>query len=161
MGWCSAAYLVRINPPPPPPPPDGATRYKVTAGALYVREGPASTYKAIGYFVRDDTVEELESNADQSWRRVRRLSDGLTGWCSATYLMKIAPPPDGEGVPYRITASRLHVREGPGTSFRSLGYVQLNEIVYAIAANADNTWRQIRRSDGLVGWSSARYMTPV
>jgi len=162
MGWCSAAYLVRINPPPPPPPPpDGATRYKVTAGALYVREGPASTYRAVGYLVRDDTVEELESNADQSWRRVRRLSDGLTGWCSATYLMKITPPPDGEGKPYRITASRLHVREGPGTSFKSLGYVQQNEIVFAIGANADQTWRQIRRSDGLVGWSSARFMTPV
>jgi GH25 family lysozyme M1 (1,4-beta-N-acetylmuramidase)/uncharacterized protein YraI len=165
MGWCSVTYLIRIDTPPPPPPdnPPGTVRYRVTAGALYIREGPASTYKAVGHFIRDDVVEELESNSDGSWKRVRRLSDKLTGWCSVTYLLRItAPPPDDQtGTKYRITTTRLYVREGPGTNFKSLGFVQQNEIVFAIGANANNTWRQIRRSDGLVGWSSARYMTKI
>lgn len=169
IGWCSVTYLVRLNPTPPPDGEPGANRYRVTAGALYAREGPASTYKAVGYFVRDDTVEEMESTSNGSWKRVRRLSDGLTGWCSSTYLLRInMPPPDPDeppddqtGTRYRITTTRLHVREGPGKNFKSLGYVQQNEVVFASGANANNTWRQIRRSDGLVGWSSARYMTKV
>ncbi|HAV78466.1 MAG TPA: hypothetical protein DCX53_14045, partial [Anaerolineae bacterium] len=173
MGWCSITYLVRISapplpdpdpppPPPPPPPPDpgDGAHYRVTAGALYVREGPSSSFKSVGYLVRDDTVEELESNSDGSWKRVRRLSDSLIGWCSTKYLLKIStpppdgpppdepPPPDPTGKKYKVTASRLHVREGAGTSFKSLGYIDRNDIVDEIEANADKTWVKIRRSDG-------------
>jgi uncharacterized protein YgiM (DUF1202 family) len=168
-GWASATYLEKISttPPPPPPPPGDGDRYRVNAGALNVRGGPGTNFPVIGSFARNDIVERLEANADGSWLRVRRLSDGLTGWCSATYLVKITttpppppPPPPPAGEKYRVTATRLHVREGPGTEFRSLGYVELNEIVTAIGANADQSWRQIRRSDGLTGWSSARYLVP-
>ncbi len=167
-GWCAITYLVRVTVPPPPPPPDPGTgnRYRVNAGALYVREGPNGSFRIVGYLKRDDIVESLESNPDGSWMRVRRLSDGLTGWCSTTYLVRVsAPPPppppppdDGTEVKYRVTAARLNIREGPGTNFKSLGVVSLNQIVTAIGANADQSWRQIRRADGLIGWVSARYL---
>lgn len=166
-GWASATYLVPINvPPPPPPPPPTGERYRVTAGSLYVREAPDKSSKAVGYLVRNDIVEALEFNADRSWIRIRRLSDGLTGWASATYLEKITappppPPPPPTGERYRVTATRLHVREGPGTNFPSLGYLEFHEVVTSIGVNEDGTWRQIRRSDGLTGWASARYLVPV
>ena len=165
-GWASSAFLVRVGaPPPPPPPPPTGDRYRVTAGTLYVREGPGTNFKATGFLRRNDIVEALEFNADQSWMRVRRLSDGLTGWSSSTYLDKITatppPPPPPTGDRYRVTASRLHVREGPGTEFASLGFLEFNEVVTAISVNPDGTWRQIRRSDGLTGWASARYLVPV
>lgn len=159
-GWSSSVYLVKISAPPVPPPGDG-DRYRVNAGSLYVREGPGTNYKAIGFFVRNDIVESLELNSNGSWMRVRRLTDGLTGWCSTTYLVKVTtPPPPQAGQRYRVTASTLYVREGPGTQFRTLGYLELNEIVTAISTNADQTWRQIRRIDGLTGWSFARYLVP-
>ena len=163
-GWVSSAYLVRITNPPPPPPPPTGERYRVTAGTLYVREGPGGNFKALGYLRRNDIVEALEFSADMSWIRVRRPTDGLTGWASATYLEKVdttPPPPPPTGDKYRVTASRLNVREGPGTEFKSLGFVDFNEVVTAIGVNADGTWRQIRRSDGLTGWSSAAYLVPV
>jgi len=174
-GWCSVTYLVRITapppPPPPPPPPDPGTgnRYRVNAGALYVREGPGGSFKIVGYLVRNDIVEGLESNSDGSWMRIRRLTDGLTGWCSTTYLVRVSTPPpppppppdDGTGVKYRVTATRLNVREEPGTNFKVIGVVSLNQIVTGISAHADQTWRQIRRSDGLVGWVSAQYLAPA
>lgn len=127
-----------------------------------MREGPGTNFKSLGYVDRNEIVDEIETNADKSWIKIRR-ADGLIGWSSARYLDVITtPPPDtGTGTKYRITASRLHVREGPSTNYKSLGYVNLNEIVTAIGANANQSWRQIRRSDGLVGWSSARYMDPV
>jgi len=166
-GWVSSAYLVKITTPPPPPPPPTGARYRVTAGSLYVREGPGTNFKAIGSLVRNDIVEALEFSADGSWTRVRRLTDNLTGWSSSQYLVKIdttpppPPPPPPIGDKYRVTATRLHVRAGPGTEFASLGYIELNEVVTAIGVNADGTWRQIRRSDGLTGWSSARYLVAV
>jgi uncharacterized protein YraI len=102
---------------------------------------------------------------DRSWIRVRRLSDGLTGWSSGAYLVKIVdtppPPPPPTGDKYRVTATRLHVREGPGTEFSSLGFIELNEIVTVTGANEDGTWRKVVRSDGLTGWSSARYLVRV
>ena len=166
-GWASATYLVKLSaPPPPPPPPPTGERYRVNAGSLYVREGPGTTFPSVGFLVRNDVLEALEFNADASWIRVRRLTDGLTGWASAQYLVKVTtppppPPPPPTGDRYRVTATRLHVREGPGTEFTSLGFVELNEVVTAIGVNPDASWRQIRRSDGLTGWSFARYLTPV
>jgi GH25 family lysozyme M1 (1,4-beta-N-acetylmuramidase)/uncharacterized protein YraI len=166
-GWASSAYLVRVSappPPPPPPPPPTGDRYRVTARTLYVREGPGTNFKSIGFLVRNDIVEALEFNADQSWIRVRRVTDGLTGWSSSTYLDKITtspPPPPQAGDKYRVTASSLHVREGPGTNFASLGSLAFNEVVTAIGVNEDGTWRQVRRSDGLTGWSSARFLVLV
>jgi len=157
-GWASTTYLKKITTPPPPP--NGGDQYRVTANSLYVREGPGTNFPSIGYLVKNDIVEALEANADRSWLRVRRLTDSLTGWVSATYLEKITTPPPTSGQKYRVTATRLNVRDGPGTQFKSLGYVELNEIVTGISANADQTWRQIRRSDGLTGWAFARYLVP-
>ncbi|HJS19862.1 MAG TPA: SH3 domain-containing protein [Anaerolineales bacterium] len=165
-GWSASAYLQKITsppPPPPPPPPGDGDQYRVSAGSLNVREGPGTNFRVIGSFQLNNIVEELEANSDRTWLQVRRLTDGLTGWSSAAYLVRITPPPPPpppSGQKYRVTATRLHVRAGPGTQFQSLGYVELNEIVTEISANADQTWREIRRSDGLTGWSFARYLVP-
>jgi len=165
------AFARRFNVPvpqdPPGPEPIGK-RYIVNVRSLYVREGPGTNFKALGFLSRDDIVEALDANFNRTWLNIRRLSDGLTGWSSATYLVEITvPPPPPPDVPpqtgerYKVTASRLHVREGPGTNFTSLGFVELNDFVYVIGSNADGSWKNIRRSDGLVGWSSSRYLTPA
>jgi uncharacterized protein YgiM (DUF1202 family) len=134
----------------------------VTASRLYVREGPATSFKSVGYLSLNEIVFEIEANADRSWLKIRR-ADGLTGWVSARYLNLVLSPLPGGGtnVQYRITASRLYMREGPGTNYRTVGYVSQSEVVVALGANADQSWRQIRRRDGLIGWASARYMTLV
>ena len=80
------AFAQRFKVPVPtdPIPPDPAgNRYRVNAGTLNVREGPGTNFKAIGFFRRNEIVEALEANSDGSWLRVRRLSDGLTGWASS------------------------------------------------------------------------------
>lgn len=190
-GWSSSTYLIPVTPPPTPEPeptptptptpepeptptpgPTTGSQYRVTAGALYVREGPSSSFKPVGHLIREDVVEELEASSDGSWKRVRRPTDQLTGWCSVKYLLLISTPtpdpgepphptPEPSGTQYKVTASRLHVREGPGTSYKSLGYVNLNEVVDEIEANADRSWIKIRRADGLAGWSSATYLERI
>jgi uncharacterized protein YgiM (DUF1202 family) len=157
-GWSYATYLVKITPPPP----GTGEEYRVNADSLYVREGPGTTYRAVGYLVRNDIVELLEANSAGSWFRIRRLTDGLTGWSSSRYLVKITEIAVTalEVQKYRVTATRLHVREGPGSQYPSLGYVELNEVVTQIGINPDETWMQIQRNDGLTGWSFARYLVP-
>jgi GH25 family lysozyme M1 (1,4-beta-N-acetylmuramidase)/uncharacterized protein YraI len=150
-GWSSAAFLQKVATPV-------GGRYRVTARSLYVREGPGTSFPAIGSLVQNEVVEALGSNPDGSWLRIRRPSDGLTGWSSAAFLQKVTTPPQPK---YRVTAVRLHIREGPGTQFESLGLLEQNDIVTGIGANGDQSWRQVRRDDGLTGWSSARFLALV
>ncbi len=77
------------------------------------------------------------------------------------------PPPDVDpndpGTPtgkmYKVTASSLKVRTGPGLTYDSLGLLYLDEVVEEIGATADRAWLHVRRSDGgLTGWSFAAYL---
>jgi GH25 family lysozyme M1 (1,4-beta-N-acetylmuramidase) len=73
------------------------------------------------------------------------------------------PPPDDGGTPtgrmYKVTASALKVRKGPGLSYDAIGLLYLDEVVEEIGATADRTWLRVRRSDGgLSGWSFAEYL---
>mgnify|MGYP001285112990 CR=1 FL=1 len=69
------------------------------------------------------------------------------------------PPPPPPIVWQRVTTSILKVREGPGLTNLSIGYVFFGEIVQEIGANSDRTWINIRKLDGsLSGWVSAAYL---
>src|SRR5574341_857011 len=86
------AFARRFNVPVPPEPmPDPiGKKFVVNARTLYVREGPGTNHRAIGYLVRNEIVEALDANFDRTWLYIRRLSDGLTGWSSATYLVQLS-----------------------------------------------------------------------
>jgi GH25 family lysozyme M1 (1,4-beta-N-acetylmuramidase)/uncharacterized protein YraI len=76
------------------------------------------------------------------------------------------PLPDGDtptGIKYLVTASpSLRVREGPGTSYASIGLLYPNDTVEEINANSDRTWLKVRKLDGsLIGWSFATYLKKV
>ncbi|MBI5954283.1 MAG: SH3 domain-containing protein [Chloroflexi bacterium] len=77
------------------------------------------------------------------------------------------PDPDPEdkptGIDYRVTAQpSLKVREGPGTTYNSIGLLYPDEIVEEINANSDRTWLKVRKSDGsLIGWCSVMYLEKV
>jgi len=135
--------------------------YRVTADTLWVRGAPDPKSTRIGYLRKNDVVEVLGFNVGAGWTRLRRLSDGLTGWSSSTYLSQI-PEISSHGEQYRVTAEKaLNVRKGPGAEFGILGHVRRDEIVTAIGVNDKDTWRRIVTREGLIGWSSARYMALV
>ncbi|NOY98971.1 MAG: TIGR02594 family protein [Chloroflexi bacterium] len=158
-GWSSGKYLRDLSGEETPPEP-AAGQYRVTAYALYVREGPGTRYKALGYLSRDDVVVAISSSADGNWKQVRR-ADGLSGWCSGKYLFGLddtVPPPEPTTGHYRVTAYALYVREGPGTGYKAIGYLREGNVVAALGSSPDGNWKQVRLNSGLVGWCSSKYL---
>lgn len=72
------------------------------------------------------------------------------------------PPPDpppGTPIWYKVTASALNVRQGPGTGFAVLGLLRQDEVVERLDTSDDGLWVQIKRhSDNLIGWASKQYL---
>jgi GH25 family lysozyme M1 (1,4-beta-N-acetylmuramidase)/uncharacterized protein YraI len=147
------------NYPPGVPPANG---YRVTAKALNIRSGPGASYTVIGTLKNGDIVDGLGINADGIWTQIRRV-DGLSGWCVSNYLIKLksSPPPIPSGVKYHIITTAANIREGPGTSFTVIGGFKIGDIVEGLGINADGSWTQIRRTDGLTGWCVSQYLVKL
>ena len=168
-GWSSRQFLVITTPPtdpppPPPPPPPTGVWFKVNTAALNVREGPGTSFRILGTFFRNEVVQRLETSADGNWYRSRRHFDGFTGWCSKQFLVETtAPPPPQEEVTtwYSVTATTLNVREGPGTTHRSIGFLARGEGVVGLEASPDAAWRKIQRVDGFTGWCSSQFLNSL
>lgn len=197
-GWIFNTHLIKIESPEPPPgngngngepPPVEDKWYRVTTFALNVRSGPGTNYEDIGTLQQDEVVKALDYAVANSWIKIYRPSDGLTGWSYASYLVETdAPPDNGNGEPpgngngeppgngngepptthppdsewYRSTATSLNVREGPNTSDTVIGSLPFNSVVKALEQNADGSWIKIfREADQLTGWCSASYLEPT
>ncbi|GAB4538378.1 MAG: hypothetical protein Fur002_01800 [Anaerolineales bacterium] len=76
-------------------------------------------------------------------------------------------PPGDSGAPTgkiytTIAQPSLKVREGPGTSYASIGSIFPGELVEEIGANIGRTWLRIRKPDNsLIGWCFATYLKLV
>lgn len=152
----------------PPPPPPGPIWYKVTASALNVRSGPGTTFGVVGLLRKDEVVKGLATSADGGWAQILRESDNLTGWSSKQFLTLTTPPTPPPPPPppteewFKVTASALNVREGPGTQFRSIGLLFRNEVVQRLEISADGNWYRVKRNyDDLTGWSSKDFFEPT
>jgi len=139
------------------------SKYLVTASALTIREGPNKTFKAIGYLKEMDIVDVLESNEDDSWKKVQTLS-GLIGWCSSQYLSPVSssppidiPPSSGS---YSVKPIASFIRQGPQRNYRVVGFVRMGDIVESIERSLDDAWIRIRNKKGITGWCHSKYLVP-
>lgn len=182
-GWSFSAYLQRVSAPQPTPepepeptpePPSASKWHRVTTTSLRVREGPGLNYKQIGSIYFNEVVQEIGANDDRSWLEIRKADNSLTGWSSNDYLAETdaptptpapepTPPPEEEDTNwYRVTASSLKVRSGPGLEHDSIGLVYFGELVEKIGETTDGSWTNIRNQDGtLIGWSYSEYLISV
>ncbi|MBM3150753.1 MAG: TIGR02594 family protein [Chloroflexi bacterium] len=142
------------------------TQNIVTANALSVRAGPGTQFRITGYVRLNDTVEVFEASPDGLWKKVR-TPEGLTGWCSARYLAVTATGGETETAPenaagkYYVTARGLVMREGPRTTYRIVAYLSQGEIVDALGFSADGMWVNLRKHNGITGWSSSVYLAKL
>ena len=73
-----------------PPPPTPSNKYRVTVASLRVREGPGISYNQVGSITLNEVVEKIDANDDNTWLKVKKSDDSLTGWCFAAYLQNIS-----------------------------------------------------------------------
>lgn len=167
------------TPLPPPAPP--SKNYRVTTASLKVREGPGLSFNQIGSITLNEVVEKIDENSDGTWLKIRKSDDSLTGWSFAAYLQNLSgptPPPDDGGgetpeepTPpsdeedtnwYRVTASALKIRTGPGLDFDAVGTFTFGELVEKLEASPDDQWLKVRSKDGVrSGWSFGEYLINV
>lgn len=164
---------------PLPPPPAPGKNYRVTVTSLKVREGPGLSFTQLGSLKLNETVERLAENSDGTWMNIRKPDGSLSGWSFAAYLQNLGgtppddtggtgsggsnPPPDEEDIDwYRVTASSLKIRTGPGLEFESIGLFTFGELVEKLDASPDNQWLKVRSKDGSkTGWSFGEYLLSV
>ena len=60
---------------------------------------------------------------------------------------------------YIVTADWLRLREGPGMTYKTLGYLARNSIVQS--DEESDTWLHVVNSDGQTGWSSSKHLQRV
>lgn len=134
--------------------------YRVTASALRLRSGPGLNHKIIGMLYRNNIVEGGEIVND--WVNVT-TEDNKAGWSHRGFLelQEEPPPPSETQEKYRVDAYRLNFRQGPGINYAVIGSLQKSEIVDGLAVSADGTWAQVRKSTGITGWASLKYMTKI
>lgn len=166
---------------PIPPPSLPSKNYRVTTASLKVREGPGLSFSQIGSITLNEVVEKVDENSDGTWLKIRKSDNSLTGWSFAAYLQNLSgttPPPDDGGgetpeepTPpedeedtnwYRVTASVLKIRTGPGLDFEAIGTFTFGELVEKLEASPDNQWLKVRSKDGSrAGWSFGEYLIDV
>ncbi len=92
-GWSRKNYLQFLETPPPPVEYPVGSWYLVLAATLNVRDGPGAAYRVAGSLKQDQMVKAVAQSADREWLQIRR-EDGLTGWCSKKYLIKLGTRSD-------------------------------------------------------------------
>lgn len=134
--------------------------YRVTANALRIRSGPGTNHSTIGMLYRNNIVEGEE--IANEWVRVR-TRENVTGWSHRGYLELVeeTPPPSEGGEKYRVDAASLNLRQGPGTNYAAIGSLKKSEMVDGLAVSPDGQWAQVRKSTGVTGWASLKYMTVI
>ena len=148
MGWASLKYMTRI-----PPSPIG--KYRVTATALRLRSGPGTNNSIIGMLYKNNIVTGDETVGD--WVQV--TTDGnKTGWSHKGYLelTEELPPPANAQEKYRVDATSLNLRQGPGTNYMEIGYLKKDELVEGLAISPDGEWVQVQMRTG-TGRSKINY----
>ena len=137
----------------------------VLAYALRIRQGPGTNHPTIGYLKQNEIVEVWGTNSDGSWSQIKSQA-GQEGWASSTYLKSLNnpnTPPNGEpieDIQYRVTATALYVRSGPGNDYPATTYLKRDEVVSGVEGPV-NGWVKIRRDNGLVGWCFTDYLFQI
>jgi exopolysaccharide biosynthesis protein len=158
-GWCLGSSLSVYTPPTTID--QTGIQYQVNVATLNMYQTYDSTSAVIGTLAQNTIVDAVVALSDKSWIQVKR-SDGTTGWCLGSSLSVYTPPApttiDLTGLKYQVNSLALNMRSGPGITYNILGTLTQGEVVDGVVALADKSWLQVKRSDGLIGWSSGAYL---
>jgi uncharacterized protein YvpB len=121
--------------------------YTVTADVLNVRSGPGTNYARIGRLVQGTKINVIQKTS-AGWYRISY--NGKTGYVSGQYVYS-------PQVTYKVTATRLHYRTGPGTQYKSYGLINQGTVLNVIRKES-NGWYRISYN-GKTAYVSGQYVS--
>lgn len=150
-GWIKSMYI------------NGTTKalgngYKaIIAGTNVYSDAYTST--PFAWLNTTDTVKVYYTENDRA--SVVVTDSGVSGWIpisviGGTVKIKADTPPSGSSSVYRITASALNVRTGPGTGYGIITSVKRGTGCTILEKSGN--WRRIKTFGGVVGWVSVNYL---
>lgn len=133
--------------------------YLVTATALRIRSGPGLSYPIIGTMPQGNLVPGDEVRGD--WIHIIS-PENITGWSHSDYLKLVneTPPTPIQGL-YQVNITSLNLRRGPGFNYTVIGSLFKGEMIEGSAISGDGQWAQVRRTTGVTGWASLKYLTKI
>jgi len=135
--------------------PGGQKYAKVVASStLNVRSGPSTSYEVLTRVSKDEMYPIVRSA--NGWHEINTGS--LKGWVSGSFVYIKGDHQEIAPTNAKITATTLHVRSGPATSYESLGTVSRGETYLVIGESQG--WYQINRN-GTTGWVSGDWVELV
>lgn len=167
--WVCLSYVTKVETTSPPVADTGTAgsyQVKVTATNLNMRTGPSTGYQKKGY-IKPGVYTIVLTNS--GWGKVSE-----TGyWICLTYTTKVSSTSSGSQQPansgttagstasttlykVKVTASALHMRTGPGTSYSSKG--KLSKGAVQDIKDTKNGWGQLS-SNGY--WIKLSYTVPL
>jgi uncharacterized protein YraI len=153
----------------------------VTTTQVNVRGEPSLDAAVLGVIAATQTVQIIGQDNTRKWWMIQydKGPDGL-GWITAEFVrapfnidVPVIGGPAETDTPTATAAAasltptgksatltdQVNVRNGPGTTFDSLGILNAQQTVYLTGKNATGTWLQIQYPNGPdgTGWISAAY----
>jgi len=122
--------------------------YTVTASELYVRSGPGASYDKLGSLDKGKTVSGTVKDGWLSFEY-----NGKAAYCSAQYLSALTAAA-AVGDSWVVTASKLYIRSGPGTSYPELGSLPKGK---TLSGSVKDGWVSFTY-DGKNAYCSAQYL---
>jgi uncharacterized protein YvpB len=119
--------------------------YTVTASLLNVRSGPGTNHSRIGQ-VKQGTTLQVIQRMSNGWYQISY--NGKTAYVSGDYVRANT---------YRVNATGLNVRTGPGTQYNKIGLLK-NGTLLNVIHRESNGWYKISYN-GKTGYVSGDYVT--
>jgi uncharacterized protein YraI len=141
----------------------------VTTTQLNVRAGPSTASDSLGLIGPFVKVQIIGRDASGSWYQILYTeSETGKGWVRAEYAQVNAPAEiplvETESVPGSaisgLVIQKVNVRNGPGTTYESLGVLNSNDVVFITGRDSSGKWIQIEFAgapDGR-GWLTAELL---
>ncbi len=134
--------------------------YVVTANSLNVRAGNGSKYTSLGALKKNSQVK-VTGKTSNNWYQI--TFKGKTGYVSGAYLKLKTAAAKSNAIKvtkangkYKVTASKLYVRLGNNTNYKSIGYLKKNAKIN-VTGKTSNGWYRINLK-GKVGYVSGKYL---
>lgn len=164
-GFVSPLYLSIVSRVDPDEPDPSDQAGYINAGVVNLRTGPGTGYLVLDTLPKHTQVTVIEAGID--WYKIQVNETGISGYVFAKYVTVTnpgatpTPPPPSipdPGAGGTINANGVNFREGPSTSYNSLGLLKKDEYIWYNGVSGN--WFKITVvASRQVGWVFSKFTT--